>query len=219
MGEVSGQAVELKVAGNAFYRPRLRATLKRSEQQLSGIKFIVGLLVRNTQGGPHFREAFERFGDKVKVLSSLKRRKHAVASEKVSRPHAACDHDLLCGDGFARGKLRTFHGTVSEDQLGDLTVLDDECAFLPCPLRKRKGGIDWIGLTIARQVNAAARVRECNTWPLIGYEIRFNPFTDYIEGIGHGRLPAQFRLAFPIERKGDGSRLLVAGCLSGNRLQ
>ena len=63
------------------------------------------------------------------------------------------------------------------------------------------------------------RVRECNTWPLIGYEIRFYPFTDYIEGIGHGRLPTQFRLAFPIERKGDGSRLLVAGCLSGNRLQ
>ena len=175
MGEVSGQAVELKVAGNALYRPRLRATLKRSEQQLSGIKFIVGLLIRNTQGGPHRCEAFEWLGDKVKVLSSLKRRKHAVASEEVPRPHAACDHDLLCSDGFACGKLHTLHGTVSEDQLGDLTILDDERAFLPCPLRKRKGGIDWIRLTVAWQVNAAVGVRERNAWPLIGDEIRFNP--------------------------------------------
>ena len=153
------------------------------------------------------------------MLSSLKRRKHAVASQEVSRPHAACNHDLLCGNGFACGKLHTLYGTVSEDQLGDLTILDDECAFLPCPLRKRKGGIDWIRLTVAWQVNAAPRIRERNARPLIGDEIRFNPFAGHIEGIGHGRLPAQFRLAFPIERKGDRSRLLVAGCLPGNGLQ
>ena len=53
----------------------------------------------------------------------------------------------------------------------------------------------------------------------MGYKIRFNPLTSHIEGVGHGRLPAQFRLAFPIERKGDRSRLLVAGCLPGNGLQ
>ena len=153
MGEVSGQAVELKVAGNAFYCPRLRPPLECSEQQLSSIKFIVGLLIRNTQGGPHRREAFERFGDKVKVLSGLKRRKHAVASEKVSRPHAACDHDLLCGNGFACGKLHTFHGTV-ENQLGDLTILDDERAFLRPFASARVVSIGFV-MTVAWQVNAA----------------------------------------------------------------
>ena len=153
------------------------------------------------------------------MLSGLKRRKHAVASEKVSRPHAACDHDLLCGNGFACGKLHTFHGTVSENQLGDLTILDDERAFLPCPFRQRKGGIDWVRLTIAWQVNAAPRVGERNAWPLLGYEIRFNPLAGHIESVGHGRLSAKFRLAFSIERESDRSRLLVAGCLPGNGLQ
>ena len=150
MVEILGQLIKFKVLRDV-QSPRLGHRLKRAQEHLACVFFIIRALVRDTQHR-HLREARNRFGHDVEMLARMQRNVYARHATNAMTPHAATVDDMLRLDRACLAVLifprHTRYTTTLFVDIRDEIPFLNERPILARAFRQSMGDIRRIALTV-----------------------------------------------------------------------
>ena len=163
MVHVLGQFVEFEVLRDARHAPRFSHRFKSADQQLASVFLVIQALIRLAQDRQIARQAVNRFGHHVEMLTGVQRHIDASQATDLTAPHAgAIDHQI--GGDIASVGGHADHPILPAMDRGDLDILDQFGAARSRALGHGMGDVGRVELAVAGQKHAADHTLSVDQW-------------------------------------------------------